>query len=144
MTKTFMFFIYLSTIIAVFSMLLVCASILLKASSKSRSSGVDLTSIYSQISICKRAGLVFTILEWFLFSCEKKSICLEGYAKLSIVCSRLSIVWIIFAFVCIMINMMLVIRKADSKIIEGVCKFRNSAFIMGAVYTFFAFILNVQ
>lgn len=143
MTRIFMFFIYLSTFIAITSMLIVCVSILIKASSDSRFLVRNMLSIDSQVKILKIVGIVFTIIEWFLFSCEKKEICLEGYAKLSDTCFRLSVIWIVLAFICIIINMALVIRRVDSGVIAIISRFRNSAFIMGTMYSVFSFILNV-
>lgn len=143
MIKIFFFFIYFSTAIAVLSTTIVCLSILKKSSLRDKSSGIDMTSIVSQIGICKTASIIFTIVEWFLFSCEKKAVCLEGYAKLSVTCSRIGIVWIIYAFVCIIINILLTMRKVDAKLIANVGKFRKSSFVMGALYIVFAFILNV-
>ena len=143
MTKIFMFFIYVSTIIAVLATLLACAAIFVKSSSRDKSSVMDLGLINSQIGLCKVAGVLFTVLEWFLFSCENRTVCLEGYAKLSSTCSRMGIIWLVFAFICILINMALIARKIDSKIIANVSKFRNSSFFMGAIYFLLSFILNV-
>ena len=72
MTQIFLIFIYLSTAIAILATLLVCVSIFVKCLKKDHSSVMDITSIYSQIVICKKTGIIFTVLEWFLFSCEKK------------------------------------------------------------------------
>lgn len=143
MTQIFLIFIYLSTAIAILATLIVCGSIFVKCLKKDHSSVMDITSIYSQIGICKKTGIIFTVLEWFLFSCEKKEICLKGYANLSGVCLQIGIIWIVFAFICIIINMMVSICKADAKTIANLCRFRNSSFGVGALYILFSFILNV-
>ena len=143
MTRIFMFFIYLSTFIAITPILVVFVSILIKSSSDSRPLVRNMLSIESHIKICKIAGIVFTITEWFFLSCEKKEICLEGYAKLSDICSRLGVIWIVFAFICIIINIALTIRRVDLGVTAVINRFRNSAFIMGTVHILFSFILNV-
>lgn len=144
MTQIFLIFIYLSIATAILSTLIVCMNIFIKCLAKdNKSSVMDITSIYSQIGICKKASIIFTIFEWFLFSCEKRAICLKGYAKLSVVCLRVGVAWIALAFICIIINMVLIMRKTDSRAIENLCKFRNSSFMVGALYILFSVILNI-
>lgn len=143
MTQLFLVFIYLSSAIAVLATLVICIRFFMNSSAKNDSYVANITSINSQIGICKRAGVIFTLFEWFLFSCEEKNVCLNGYVRLSITCMQVGIGWICLAFLCIIFNIFLIMRKEGGKITACICKFRNSSFGIGSLYILLSFILDV-
>lgn len=142
MRDTIYYLIYISAGVSIFATFIVCLTFLKNSLFKNKST-LDATNINSQINACRWASVVFTVLEWFLYSCESEMVCLLGYQELSLVCSQLGVIWIIFGFVCVLFALVLILRKADSPSVRGVSEFRNSSFLMGGIFLALSFFLNV-
>ena len=132
---------YISTIMAIVSTLIICVSYF--GNTRSSSLSTSYKAINSQIKIYRISSLIFTVLSWLVISGENKQKCLEGYVALSKTCSHLGTIWIIYAFICIVISLVMISIKKDSSDIKSVSKFRNSGFIMGGIFLVCSFILNV-
>jgi len=98
----------------------------------------------NQIKICRVSIVIFSLLYWFVVSGLPSSECLIRYQNLSAICSRLGSAWIIFAFLNIVISIILGIQKRGADEIATMSKLRNSSFIMGAILLMFAFVLTVN
>ena len=138
--KTMTSFMYISTILAIVSTVFVMLTYLFKT----KAYGINFNLIDKHITTCRRASLIFTFLVWLANSFEEQSVCLTGYLELSKVCSRFGYTWIVYAFFCIAMCILMISLKKETALIENVSKFRNSGFFMGAVFLIVSFLLNVK
>ena len=69
MRDTIYYLIYISAGVSIFATFIVCLTLLKNSLFKNKST-LDATNINSQINACRWASVVFTVLEWFLYSCE--------------------------------------------------------------------------
>ena len=140
MIKIMTIFMYVATILAIGSTAIVAVNYLVETKTKQ----IDFMTINKHIKTCRRASLVFTALVWLANSFEQRSICIKGYLELSATCLRLGFFWLVYAFVCIAICILMVSIKKEQVLINNISKFRNSGFIMGAVFLIISFLLNVK
>lgn len=97
-----------------------------------------------QINACRVSSVVFTALYWFVVSGLPQKQCLAGYAKISAICSKLGSIWIIFAFINIVLSFILCITKREKEDLSIMEQNRNSGFFMGALFLIIAFVLKVD
>ena len=140
MITTMTTFIYISTAIAMLSTAIVCVNYLLKTDRYA----INYTTIDKHIKTCRTASLTFKFLVWLTNSFETKKVCLQGYSELSSVCARIGYFWLIYAFVCIAICIVMVSMKKENSLVDSISKFRNSGFLMGAIFLILAFLLKVS
>lgn len=140
MIKIMTIFMYVATILAIGSTAIVAVNYLVETKTKQ----IDFMTINKHIKTCRRSSLVFTALVWLANSFEQRSICIKGYLELSATCLRLGFFWLVYAFVCIAICILMVSIKKEQVLINHISKFRNSGFIMGAVFLIVSFLLNVK
>ena len=98
----------------------------------------------NQIKVCRMASVVFAVLYWFVVSGLSTDKCLAGYARLSTTCSKVGTIWIVFAFVNVVISVILGISKRGKNELKIMENLRKSSFIMGAVFLAISFILKVN
>lgn len=140
MIKIMTIFMYVATILAIGSTAIVAVNYLVATKTKQ----IDFMTINKHIGTCRRASLVFTALVWLANSFEQRSVCIKGYLELSATCLRLGFFWLVYAFVCIAICILMVSMKKEQVLVIHISKFRNSGFIMGAVFMIVSFLLNVK
>ena len=131
-----------STIIAMVVSAVFLVGILLR--SKSISNVEVFNTCNSQIKVCRILSVVFAALYWLVVSGLPTEECLEGYANLSATCSRLGCIWVVFAFVNVVISVVLGILKRGKEELEIMGKLRKSNFVMSAIFLVIAFILKVN
>lgn len=142
MIKFFFVMITASTVIAMIASVLFFVGILLRSQSISN---IDVfNTCNSQIKVCRVSSVIFAILYWFVISGLPTKECLEGYANLSATCSRLGCIWIVFAFVNVIISVILGILKRGKDELEIMGKLRKSNFVIGAIFLVIAFIFKVN
>lgn len=135
--------IYITTILAMAATGVFYVGILLR--NESLASEKVFSACDVQIKVCKISSVVFSVLYWFVASGFPSIECLVGYQNLSVICSRLGQIWIVLAFVSIVISIILIIQKEGKPgEVKTMSKLRNSSFIMGAILLVLAFILKVN
>lgn len=142
MTAFFSWMIYLTNIISMIATIVFFVGTI---TNNTRISGKEtFTSCNNQIKICKIASLVFVVLYWFIVSGMTKEECLEGYSKLSSICSVFGCIWIVFFIINIIVSIILALSKKgrDSTAILG--KMRKSNIVMGVLFLVVAFLLKVK
>lgn len=138
----FLFMISASTIIALVTSIVFFIGILFESQAISNTETYFMCD--NQIKTCRIASIVFSGLYWFYVSGMASKDCLKGYANLSGVCSRWGSIWIIFAFINIVVSIFLGITKRRKGEMEIMDKLRKSSFLMGAVFLIISFILKVN
>ncbi|MBR5020036.1 MAG: hypothetical protein IKY17_00260 [Oscillospiraceae bacterium] len=98
----------------------------------------------AQLQSCRVSSVVFMLLAWFLASGGTRSEAVAGYAALSRTCSRLGYIWVVFAFINILLSLILSIMGRSSSDLEITKELRRPGFIMGAVFLTLSFILQVN
>lgn len=142
MVSFFSIMITISTIIAMVTSTIFFVGILFKSQYVS---DIETFSICNnQVKVCRISSIIFAFLYWFVVSGLSQKECLEGYAKLSGASSRLGSIWIIFAFINIILSVIFSILKRGKDEMEIMGKLRKSSFFMGAVFFVIAFILKVN
>lgn len=131
-----------STIIAMVASAVFLIGILF--GSKSISNVEVINTCNNQTKVCRISSVIFAVLYWFAVSGLPTEECLEGYANLSATCSRLGCIWIVFAFVNVIVSVILGILKRGKEELEIMGKLRKSNFVMGAIFLVIAFILKVN
>lgn len=131
-----------STIIAMIVSAVFLAGILLK--SNSISSVEVFNTCNNQTKVCRISSVIFVILYWFAVSGLSTEECLKGYANLSAICSCLGCIWIVFAFINVIVSVIFGILKKGKDELEIMGKLRKSNFVMGAIFLVIAFILKVN
>ena len=142
MIKFFSVMINISTIIAMIASAVFVVGILFK--SKSISNVEVFNTCNNQIKVCRISSVIFAVLYWFTVSGLSTKECLEGYTNLSTTCSRLGCIWIAFAFLNVIVSVILGILKRGKEELEGMGKLRKSNFVMGAILLIIAFVLKVN
>lgn len=140
MVTTMITFIHISTAVAMISTAIVCLNYLLKTANYA----INYAIVDKHIKICRTASLTFTLLAWLTNSFEQKSVCLKGYLELSSICSRIGYLWLIYAFVCVVVCIVMLSMKKENSLIDGISKFRNKGFLMGAIFLTIAFLLDTS
>lgn len=142
MIKFFTTFANVSSYLAIAASLVFYIGII--ARSKNLANADTYNNCNSQLKSCRVSSVVFTQLAWFVASGGTRKEAIEGYTALSGTCSKLGYVWIIFAFINILLSLFLAITKRSGSELEIMKKLRNSSFIMGAVFLLLSFILQVN
>ena len=141
MISFFSVMIHITSIIAMVVTLIFYAGILF--SNKNISSGQVYASCSTQMKTCKVTSIVFAVVYWFCVSGLSKKECLEGYAALSKVCSRVGCIWIVFAVANIVLSIFTAIAKKDSEAMTTMGELRSSCFLMGIIFLVISFVLKV-
>lgn len=131
-----------TTIIAMIASVVFLIGILFR--SKSISNVEVYNTCDNQIKVSRVSSVIFAVLYWFVVSGLPTKECLEGYANLSATSSRLGCIWIVLAFVNIIVSVILGILKRGKEELEIMGKLRKSNFVMGAIFLVIAFILKVN
>jgi len=142
MIKFFSVMTNVSTIIALLASVVFFIGILIKSQAVS---DVDtFKNCDNQIKVCRISSIVFVFIYWFLVSGLPTRECIEGYNEISATCARLGCIWIVFAFVNVVISIIFGILKRGKDELEIMGKLRKSNFVMGAIFLVLAFILKVN
>lgn len=131
-----------STIIAIIASVVFFVGILFE--SQTVSNRDVFSTCNRQIKVCRVSSVIFAILYWFVVSGLQAEECLEGYKQLSTICLRLGYIWIVFAFVNVIINIILGITERGKDELEIMRKLCKSGFMMGASFLVIAFVLTVN
>lgn len=142
MIKYFTTFAGISTYLAIAVSLVFFIGILAK--SQALTNADTYKNCASQLKSCYISSVVFTLLAWFTGSCGTSQEAMDTYMALSGSCANLGYTWIVFAFVSILLSLILAIGKRSGPELEIMKKLRNSGFIMGAVFLVLSFILEVN
>ena len=142
MLSFFSVMIYVSTFIAMTAFVIFFIGVLFNISSIT-DAGIFYTC-KNQIKVCQIASAVFALLYWFVVSGLSTEKFLAGYTRLSATCFIVGIIWIIFAFVNVVISIILGLSKKGNNELEIMENLRKSSFIMGAVFLAISFILKVN
>lgn len=142
MVNFFSAMIYITTILAMVATGVFYIGILFRSASLTNPEVFSICN--NQIKVCRVSSVVFSVLYWFVVSGLPSSECLIRYQNLSAICSRLGCVWVIFAFVSIVISIILGIQKRGKDEVITMSKLRNSSFVMGAILIMVAFVLKVN
>lgn len=139
---------FFTTFANISSYLAIAASLVFYIGIIARSNNLSSADTYnncnSQLKSCRVSSVVFTLLAWFVASGGTRKEAIESYIALSGTCSKLGDVWIIFAFINILLSLFLAITKRRGSELEIMKKLRNSSFIMGAVFLLLSFVLQVN
>ena len=142
MIKFFTTFANISSYLAIAASLIFYIGIIAK--SQNLTNADTYNNCNSQLKSCRISSVVFTLLAWFVASGGTRKEAIDAYMALSGTCSTLGYVWIVFAFISILLSLFLAIAKQGGSELEVMKKLRNSGFVMGAVFLFFSFILQVN
>lgn len=142
MISFFFIMIHVSTIIAMVASLVFFVGVFFE--NRPTSNIEVFNTCNNQVKVCRVASLIFVVLYWFVVSGLSTEECLEGYSKLSTACSILGRIWIVLAFVNIVISVIIIISERGKDEMEIMGKLRKSDFVMGAFFLVIAFILKVN
>lgn len=141
MIEFFIGFDYVSTVIAILATLVLCIMVLKKENDADRDEFFN--NCFRQIRTCRLVSIVFAVLLWFLISGREMEECLRLYGRLSVVCYRIGLSWIIFGLITIVFGVYLSFRNRISNNAQKLAKLRGSSFIQGALFLIFAVLLDI-
>lgn len=142
MTTFFSWMIYVTNIISMLATIIFFVGAI---TNNSKISGKEtFANCNSQIKLCRIASLVFVVLYWFIVSGMTKEECLEGYSKLSSICSVFGCIWVIFFIINIIVSIILALSKKGRDSMATLGKMRKSNIIMGVLFLVVAFSLKVN
>lgn len=142
MVSFFSIMIDISTVIAMVVSVVFFAGILFRC--QTASDAETFKTCNNQMRVCKISSVIFAILYWFVVSGLPQEECLKAYEELSATCFRWGRIWIIFAFVSVVISIILGISKRGKDELEIMRELKKSSFVMGTFFLIIAFILKVK
>lgn len=142
MIKFFTTFANISSYLAIAASLVFYIGIIAK--SRNLANADTYNNCSSQLKSCRVSSVVFTLLAWFVASGGTREEAIEAYIALSGTCSSLGYVWIVFAFISILLSLFLAIARRGSSELEIMKNLKSSGFVMGAVFLILSFLLEVN
>jgi hypothetical protein len=141
MVEFFEMFAYIATIVAAFIYVILCIGLM--ANSAYINDEDVFQACVRQAKTCRKASFLFCVVIWLLASCMSKAECLQIYGELSVQCFLLGSVWMLFAFVCILLCVFLGIARKKKTVISKIETFRNGNFLMSILFLLCSVLLNV-